>query len=87
MSRQQHLRFDAKQSRRKFEIFRGVVQLQHTNAQQKLLRDVRDRDVVDVDLFIADQREQQVERPREGRQVDEKTGRCLSRITGRRDSG
>src|SRR6185436_14730289 len=32
---------------------------------------VRDRDVVDVDLLLADQREQEVERPREGGQLDD----------------
>ena len=41
------------------------------NARKELLRYPRDRNVVDIDLFIADERQQQVQRSGELRKLDD----------------
>jgi hypothetical protein len=41
------------------------------HAREELLGHARDRDVVHVKPLVADEREQEVERPRERRQVDD----------------
>jgi len=75
-SRQQHLGFDANESRCHFQIVRGFVQLERRNPRQELFRDARDWNVVNVDLLISNQREQQVERARIlGQLHDENFGR------------
>src|SRR6185503_11463665 len=73
-ARQQHLRLDAQQPSRHLEILRGFVQPELANAQHELLAHARDRDVVDVHLLLANEREQQVERSREARDVDQEGG-------------
>ena len=69
--RQQHLRLDAQQPRGHLEVLRRFVQPQRADADQELLGDPRDRDVVDVDLLLAEEREQQVEGPAEMREFDD----------------
>ena len=71
VARQQHLRLDAQQARRHLEVVGGLVDPERPDAHQELLGDARDRDVVDVDLLVANQREQQIERPRELLQLDD----------------
>jgi len=74
------VRLDAQQPCRHLEVIRRLVQLKRANAQQELFRDPRDGNVVDVDLLFADQRQQQVERPGEGGQLDgERLRPALSR--------
>ena len=84
-ARQQHLRLDAKQARRHLEIFGGFVQAERANAQHELLADARDRNVVDVDLLFANEREQQIERTRERWQLDDErriVGWRVGRVRG-----
>jgi len=59
--RQQKLRLDAQQASRHLEVLGGLVDRQRLDPRQELFGDARDRDVVDVDLLVADQRQQQVE--------------------------
>ena len=51
-----------------------VIQREFVHSREELLADARDRDVVDVDLLFANQREEQVEGTGEGACVDEKCG-------------
>ena len=46
------------------------------HALDELLADAGDRDVVDVNLFVAHEREQKVERPAVVRDVDDKARRA-----------
>ena len=66
IARQQRLRLDMNQQRRHVNklarrIHIGLLQL--VAVVQKLRRHQRDRNVVDVDILLADQVQQQVERP------------------------
>ena len=47
--------------------------------REELLRDSGDRDVVDVDLLIANEREQEVERTAELRELDDEWRRHVRR--------
>ena len=70
--RQQHLRLDVNQRRRHHEELAGDVEVQllhQLDGVEILLRDERDRNVVDVDLVLLDQVEQQVERALEVRRA------------------
>ena len=52
------------------------------DTREELLGDAGDRDVVDVDLLVADQREQQVERAAEMREFNRKTVGVAGRRAG-----
>ena len=83
-TRQQHLHLDAQQSRRHLEIFGCLAETQRVDAKEELLADARDGNVRDLDLLFADEREQQVERPREVLQLDDEWRRAR---VERRESG
>ena len=67
---QQELRFYAKEPRRHLQVLSGIVERQRSYPCHELLRDAGDRDVVDVDLLLANQRQQEIERPGELGQLD-----------------
>jgi hypothetical protein len=70
-ARQEHARLDVNQRRRHDEELAGNVEIQllhQVDVFQILLRDQRDRNVVDVDLVPLDQVQQQIERALEDRQ-------------------
>src|SRR5512134_522977 len=72
-ARQQRLRLHVDQGRGHHkELARDVEieRLQRFEVREVLLRDPRDRDVVDVELVLADQVQQEVERPLEDFQAD-----------------
>ena len=69
--RQQHLRLDAQQPRGHLEILGGLVESERPDAHDELLADARDGNVVDVELLFANEREEQVERARERRHLDD----------------
>jgi len=58
--------------RRHLEVFRRLVDGEEPDPGQELLGDACDRDVVDVHPFVADEREEQVQRPLELLQFDDK---------------
>src|SRR5262249_37572373 len=69
----QHLRLDVDQRRRHDEELAGDVEVElahQIDRVEVLLRDERDRDVVDVDLVPLDQEQQEIERPLEHRELD-----------------
>src|SRR5512134_2474814 len=71
--RQQRLRFHVQEGRRHDEEFARNVQVQRLHRVeigQVLLRDPRDRDVMDIELVLADQVQQEVERPLEDLEAD-----------------
>ena len=68
---QQHLRLDAHEARGHLQIVRGFVETESRDAFQELLGDACDGNVLDVDLLVANEREEQVERTRELRQLDD----------------
>ena len=80
-ARQQQLRFDAQQPRRHLEILGGLVESERADAHDELLADARDRNVVDVDLLFANEREQQIERPGKRRQLDDEAVVRVRRVT------
>ena len=66
--RQQHLRLDVNERRGHHEELAGDVEvelLHQLDRVEVLLRDERDRDVVDVHLVLLDEVQQQIERPLE----------------------
>ena len=72
---QKHLRLDAQQACRHFQVVGGLVEPQRSDASKKLLGDACNRNVVDIHLFIADERQQQVEWTGELTQFHDKRGR------------
>src|SRR5258705_2987153 len=76
-ARQQHLRLDAQQPRRHLEIVGGLVEPQVLDDREELIRNLRDREVGDVDLVFLDQMQQQVERAGEFLQLDDEAGAGL----------
>ena len=76
-ARQKQLRLDAKQAGCHLEVIRRLIEAERSNAQQELLGDARDGNVVDVDLLVANQSQQQIQRTRVlGELDDEDLGRC-----------
>ena len=74
-SRHQHLRLDADQQCGHLEELARAVQPEAAyvaHGEQKLLCDLRDRDIEDVDVLLADQMQQQLDRAGETLQLDEK---------------
>ena len=66
IARQQHLRLDLDQRRRHEDKLAAQIDIQLVRAAQEveiLIRDLRDRDVVDVDLVPANQVKQEADRP------------------------
>ncbi len=66
IARQQHFRLDLDQRGRHVDEFGGQFDIHRQRLLHEvevLRRDLRDGDVVNVDLLLADQVEQQVERP------------------------
>ena len=62
---QQHARLDLGQHRRHQQVFAGELELQllhHFDVLHVLLRDLRDRDVEDVDVLTPNQVQQEIER-------------------------
>ena len=65
IARQQHLRLDVDQQRRRVDELGGNIHIEllhRLHVFQVLLGDLRNRDVVDVDVLLANEVEQQVER-------------------------
>src|SRR5207248_10010560 len=81
---EQELSFYPKEPRGHLEVFRGLVQLQRPNPLDELLRDASDRDVIDVDLFFPDKREEQIERTGKLRQLDREGAARRLRVTDER---
>jgi hypothetical protein len=54
------------------------------DAREELLADARDRDVGDLDLLIADEREEEIERPRIFVELDDEGRRRVGREDQRR---
>ena len=71
LPREEHLRLDADQARCHLQILGGLVQLERMHPVDELLTDAGDRDVVDVELLVADQREEEVEWAVEPLDVDD----------------
>jgi hypothetical protein len=72
-AREEHLRLDTHQDRGHLEELAGALELEPLGAadrDEELLGDLGDRDVEDVDVLLADQVQQQVERAVEALQVD-----------------
>src|SRR6266404_1440402 len=63
--RQQHLRLDPEQPGGHLEVVRRLIQSQLADDGEELIGDFRDRQVGDVDLVLADQVQQQIQRARE----------------------
>ncbi len=64
--RQQHARLDLREHRGHQQIFAGELQLQlrhHLDVLHVLTSDLGDRNVQDVEVLLADQVQQQIERP------------------------
>ena len=80
--RQEHPRLDTQQLRRHLEVLRGLIEGERRDGREELLGDARDRDVANVELLVADEREQEVERSGELGQLDDE--RAVSGRTGRR---
>ena len=70
-ARQQHLRLDAQQPRRHFQVIRRLIEPQLIDDRQELIGDLGDREVGDVDLVLADQMQQQIERAGKLLQLDD----------------
>jgi hypothetical protein len=71
--RQEHARLDAGERRGHLEVLGGDVEVQHlhrVDVLEVLLGDEPDGDVDDVELVLADQVQEQLERPREPGQLD-----------------
>ena len=75
--RQQHLRLDAQQTRGHLEIICRFVQGERADARQELLGDASDGNVVNVELLVADERQQKIERAGEVAQLNDKSGRQI----------
>ena len=79
--RQQHARFDFDQHRRHQQVFRRQLQIVHADlvdVLQVLLCDLRHRDIEDVEVLLADQVQQQIERTLECFQEDfQRVGRDI----------
>ena len=60
---------------------------ERANPHDELLADARDRDVVDVDLLFANQREQQIERAGKRRRLDDEPAAGRVDVYGVRASG
>ena len=73
----EHLRLDAQQPSSHLEVVGRLVELHQVYAREELLRDACDRNVVDVDLFVANEREQEIQRTAELRQLDDKRSRDI----------
>src|SRR5258705_292542 len=68
LMRQEHLRLDVNERRSHHQEFTGDVEvhlLQQVDGVEILLRDERDRNVVDIQLVLLDEVQQQIERPLE----------------------
>ena len=72
VARQEHLRLDANQASGHLEVVGCLVEPERRDPIEKLFGYPRDRDVVDVDLLVADEREEKIEWSRELRQLDDK---------------
>ena len=71
VARQEQLRLDAQEPGRHLQVLCRLVDPERLDPRQELLGDARDRDVVDVDLLVADQREQETKRPLDLLQFDD----------------
>ncbi len=77
---QQHLRFYAHERGCHFQKFTGQVQtevLNLANRQQKLLGDLCNRNIENIDILLANQMQQQIERTLETIQLNKKRGLVL----------
>jgi hypothetical protein len=73
LGRQQHARLDLDEHGRHEQVFGGQLQVAAADlvhVAQVLARDIHHGDVEDVEVLLADQVEQQVQRPLEGLQED-----------------
>src|SRR2546426_511788 len=77
--RQEHLCLDPQQAGGHLEIVRRLIEPQLADHGQELVGDLRDGQVGDVDLVLADQMEQQVERAGELLQLDDEAVLVLGR--------
>jgi hypothetical protein len=80
------LRLDAHQQRRHLQELARPVQAQRLRTfdrLKELLRDLRDRDVENVDVLLADQMQQQIERTLEPVQLDNESAFGELAIRGR----
>ena len=74
MPRQEHLGLDVDEPRRHLDELTGVVQilgLDPFDGRQELTCDPGNRDLEDIDVLLADEVQQQVERPLEALDVDD----------------
>ena len=79
MARQQQLHLEADQPARHLEIVGRLVQSERVNRREKLVGDPRDRNVGDVDLLLAHQVQQQVERTGEAVELHDEAARPSAR--------
>ena len=77
------MRLEPEQAARHFQVIRGLVEAQIVDDAQELIGDARYRDVRDVDLFFAEEVQQEVERPREGVKLDDEPRFGAERGSGR----
>ena len=81
---QEHLCLDPQQPRRHLQVIRRLIQSEVVDDSEKLIRDLGDGQVGDIDLVLMDQVQQEIERSRELLELDDKTALLLGR---RRDAG
>jgi len=72
--RQQHLGLDSQQPGGHLEVVRRLVQPQVADDGEELIGDLRDRQVGDVDLVLADQVQQQIQGARELLELNDEAG-------------
>jgi hypothetical protein len=70
MPRQEHLRFEAHQSAGHVEVVRGLIETELVNGLEELVGDARDGDVGDLELLLAEEMEQEIERAGVGVELD-----------------
>src|SRR5204863_8497851 len=82
-------RLDAEEARVHLEIVRRFVESQTLNAREELLRDSRDRNVVEVDLLLANERDEKVQGSGEVTKLDDEgsADRSRRRAVGQNNSG
>src|SRR5207244_12173267 len=71
---QECLRLDPQQTGGHLQVVRRLAQAQVADHAQELIGDLRDREVGDVELVLADEMQQQIERARELLELDDEAG-------------
>jgi hypothetical protein len=84
--REQQLGLEPQQPAGHFEVIRRLIEAEIVHHGQKLVGHSRNRDVRDIDLLLAEQMQQQVERTREALQLHDEPGTGRVSRSGPRSS-